>query len=1644
MKIRKYQKKIAAFLLLNFFSHLFIPLMLQARSITADEYDSFMPAGYTDMVDTRTGDFHYDVPLFDVPGPEGSYPIHLFYEGGIKNDKNATWTGLGWNLNVGAITREVNDIPDDFCGQSYDITESMNPSVSTNASYPAAVSMGYSIANMDAGRALYIPFQASSTSIRQNGVLHADSASAYSSYASTTFDCHAMYSEDQQIGSTIPNSPEVLNGGSMPSYDTYNVSAEGLSGQIEPAILENGTLFRSSIPSTLSAPFTATRSYPILRNFSQHKQYFRFKGEFSNSFTTSSVNAFTFSSGPSLSFGVNGVAYGYTVPDPNGFDFSTMRLAGGKHVDYFTNGEIVAGTAKAAGFLEYPSYILENGGYASSTSERKQINFGGGANSIGGSVGGFSVTNEEGMTYHYALPVYSHDNTNTKKLSTSSGVYAVRTANCSGPYAYSWLLTTVTGPDYVDKNNNGYADEGDLGQWTNFSYGKVTPNYYYRYPYTTTSSPAYYEYISGGVQENGAGYMELYFLDAVYTRSHTAIFSKASRNDALDANGASTALKLNSAILFHNDGIKTISQGMGWSYSNVYTALKNIKAANASYNNSVITVEDINTISGTTAAHYAIQILKESKLTYDYSLCKNALNSSSGNGKLTLLSVRNYGKNNTPLSPSTEFGYELSNAKSASVQITSYPANTAVSKIGTISVSTTPNPFVVGDIISFTISGVKYYAALLKVTTSSSNFSVMFLGSNMPGSGQLSTAATAIQTKNPDYSYYIDNTQHYISSFSDQWGYFKCDVSLNEFFDKDHKTSYVSGKAADCWSLRKITTGLGSTIEVNYESDSYYGSQLMQGEVFSLNQKFRYTDINTGSLRPASSPVIQFTKLDTAGLFEYSFPEDIDGKFQYGDTVKITTLGTHASTTEGSDDFKITYIDVPNRLIRGVYLGTLSSRNDPIATIYNDFLNNNPSDTTFIFNNNSSFLFKSTPTVSYGGGLRVKSITIKEGGIETYSTNYSYTSRYNGLSSGTVPFIPIIEDMINVPPVDGLPYHTDPTIPGNFYLDGDTYGTTWSLILGKYQNASNNIGMKSLANTDFVSPWVLYEFVTVSHVGNNSTSLKSEEYNYQPYTWEMINRSDQNVLSGTDGSGRQWTTHKLTISDYTSAVGQLLNYSEYDNYGSIISQTTYSYTSSPPSNQGRLDEVFHEEREYVYPFVAYKGLAIVTVKSTYPSVLSRVTSSDYLKNISSVKNFYQYDFYSGNPTEIVSKSSEGDYFKQKTVPAYTKSQYSGMALKFSSSTNRNMLSPLTATYTYKVDSTNYANAIDTLSCSVNTWSNSWSKRVLGATGFFTDSTISTDNSATVQDDRIWRPQSSYAWKSPIMNANGSYKNFVDFNWSGSPNANWQKVSTITKYDQFSNAIEKQDINGNYTAVKYGYDLTYPLEGANNTNYSEFAYSGAEDLNSKTIYGASNYFGGEVLGLSLGGGQDTTVAHTGKSSLSLTQYGSGFIYKVPIDTGGVMMGRPYRITAWVYNNGNTSVQMYYNLLTSAGSTVSTPNQGSITPATVTSPVVAGQWQQLTLDFTLTGSYTNYILNIGFTNPSNIIAYIDDFRFYPLSETVTTNVYDKASGQVTHTLDENNFYSKRTYDNSYRPVGQYKETIYGEIKQKEYQYNFGKRQ
>lgn len=112
----KFRRSIALFFLTLFALEIILPNVKSyalTSGPTQPEVQGFEPISTTDLVDNFSGDLTYNIPLLNIDG----YPINIFYHGGVSLEQEASWVGLGWNINAGTINRNVRGIPDDFNGE---------------------------------------------------------------------------------------------------------------------------------------------------------------------------------------------------------------------------------------------------------------------------------------------------------------------------------------------------------------------------------------------------------------------------------------------------------------------------------------------------------------------------------------------------------------------------------------------------------------------------------------------------------------------------------------------------------------------------------------------------------------------------------------------------------------------------------------------------------------------------------------------------------------------------------------------------------------------------------------------------------------------------------------------------------------------------------------------------------------------------------------------------------------------------------------------------------------------------------------------------------------------------------------------------------------------------------------------------------------------------------------------------------------------------------------------------------------------------------------------------------------------------------------------------------------------------------------
>ncbi len=546
------------------------------------------------------------------------------------------------------------------------------------------------------------------------------------------------------------------------SHDNYSVMGEGISGSIRPYRLEVGT-----VPYPKSADNLRLQNQLVLNHFKynafpfakDYKPQFRYEGSTQNSYDYHSYEAPANTDPTGIEVDIN---QGYVlVKDESLFGANTSnstqpatrtapartgyiingashgrKVVQGKHIDWYTNREIAKKYDDASAANSLPNF-LEFQAPASGTATKCEIMTGnngyGPANNSqangafwepnaafeistvqsdnvfraelpGDGIGAFAVTNEDGTTYHYSLPVYHHTQSSYSRDKLSSGNDNLATRMMGSrtglhKYATTWLLTAITSPDYVDRGQIGVVDAEDWGGWVKYDYGKFSSKYKWRQPYIGEMySPEDLNSVS--VSE---GYKETYYLNSISTRTHTALFIKNVRRDGrghfvpgrnagistlgIDESTPSSSLRLDEVVLLRNedvaklqtvDGIRDLNDSNPTVIPALLPSANPVSANTADLRNGdtydkVYDVYDV-AVDNRIKAYLKANALKRIRFNYSYRLCSNTPNSFSSvsnppsldpdfwepdhhTGKLTLESISTFGPGGSKLSPDFLFTY---------------------------------------------------------------------------------------------------------------------------------------------------------------------------------------------------------------------------------------------------------------------------------------------------------------------------------------------------------------------------------------------------------------------------------------------------------------------------------------------------------------------------------------------------------------------------------------------------------------------------------------------------------------------------------------------------------------------------------------------------------------------------------------------------------------------------------------------------------------------------------------------------------------------------------------------------------------------------------------------------------------------------
>ncbi len=555
------------------------------------------------------------------------------------------------------------------------------------------------------------------------------------------------------------------------------------------------------------------------------------------------------------------------------------------------------------------------------------------------------------------------------------------------------------------------------------------------------------------------------------------------------------------------------------------------------------------------------------------------------------------------------------------------------------------------------------------------------------------------------------------------------------------------------------------------------------------------------------------------------------------------------------------------------------------------------------------------------------------------------------------------------------------------------------------------------------------------------------------------------LLSGTapnlHKTGAYWNNKVYEITYRTSKLGALKSKKVYDSNNDVLEENIYQYyddqidATGQPLFKDRFpvfgipygvitqacnvsDRVMSSYFNMFDPTLAGTSgfdfnrdkssmtRLINTVTTYYPNVLYRVINKS--KGLSTTVEYTKFDAYSGAPTEIITDNGNGEKYKSAGTLAYKIAQYQEMGSKADNKQYKNMLNKEAAKSNFLLAS----GGDKIIATTATTWNKSWTYRTYNTgTGVFGD----------VSESGMWRPYQNFLWKS-LLNADGTAQftngtNEFDFSQNyqsyTNPEKGWQKTSEIKYYDHDSKVIETADINGNSSAVKYGYSNTYGIAAAGSANYRCIAYSGAESTD-----GAANYFSGEVLG-STKQYASASYSHTGNYCLRLSPGDNGFEYKGAVGAIDFKAGETYRTSVWVHQSNASGAILYCNLKNGT-SVINAYTTGILQASTKK----AGAYYLLTLDVAIPASTTATAIEFGTQNPADnaFPIYMDDFRVHPLSTPITASVYDEKTGALKATLDKENFATRFYYDAANQLIRTDVETMQGFIKTGESAYNFGR--
>lgn len=798
-----------------------------------------------------------------------------------------------------------------------------------------------------------------------------------------------------------------------------------------------------------------------------------------------------------------------------------------------------------------------------------------------------------------------------------------------------------------------------------------------------------------------------------------------------------------------------------------------------------------------------------------------------------------------------------------------------------------------------------------------------------------------------------------IDPYKDNWGFLK--------------------SRPDAWSLNKIHTPIGSKITIQYEEDDY-DQEAFSRKYWDVNLGFRFYRINDSKMEIHVEKEAGFAgNIDFEKYFKVGDNLFFDLFFWYAHRDKGPVLKCYTHKYAGGIDISTStpkrIKDVSNdRLILEIDTGVCCEVLD--GEFLRDRLVNGSLHSHNSGSRNSGRASSRSDRPLVPNGKCGQNEDLHRIMYRLLATRVPRSESGGGLRARSV----------TVSSAEG------------------SYATTYDYNV---PNTNTSSGITSFApshgvqyvpmRSELPGPGVMYKYVTMTTPTGKTQykfcTLEPIENIFEPEL--TMNSHDNTELFSVDIVGEQvnnkFKRQSVDVEVNTSAIGQLLQVKQMDEAGRTLSITDHEYVNGSLAANSRFRKGYVKES-----FHSMKSFFDTNSDDNNPSLEQRMLSISSRKDFNSAKfkttthtqfgstseEYYDADLETGIPTKTITTLYNSDQIISKSIPAYTK--YPQMGSKAVNSSKKHMLTQEAMNITKKKLFGQTAEGV--ISANATTWKNNWKYRDING------------NDSNQTD--IWRKFKTYFWYEDL-DKNGYFQTDVNStNFVNSTNIDkWKNIIEVTRYSRNSVPLEIKDINDNFASTKIAVDNNRTLANSN-SRYTEFYSSGAEDVIS------DNLFEGELLGANFRTDED---AHTGNWSVTNTNTTDKVFELKGIsvsnsNSANNMRPGKYKVSFWTKTSAdvNADIKIDNGTRLDINGQLLKPNE----------KVIAGCW--VLNNFVVHVQNSTTVLNIAAKNVLRAGAFFDDFRIHPVSNTMSSYVYDSHTHLLTNILGSNNLSTKYCYD------------------------------